>query len=215
MKTKLYNQEGKILGEIELPDEIFGQKINPDLLHQVVVCYQKNQREPIAHTKTRKEVRGSTRKIWPQKGLGRARHGDRRAPIFRKGGVCFGPRNEKILKVKIPKKMRRKALLMALSSKAKDQELIVLDDLKLEKPKTKLFFQILKNLREKIENFKKGSVLICLPKKDENVVLAARNLPKVATIEARQLNALEVLKYKFLILPKKAIDVISQTFLKK
>ncbi len=214
MKTKLYNQEGEAIGEIELPEEIFGQKINPDLLHQVVVSYQKNQRQPIAHTKNRGEVRGSTRKIWPQKGLGRARHGDRRAPIFRKGGVAFGPRNEKKLKVKIPKKMKRKALVMALSAKAKDNEIVVLDKLTLEKPKTKIFAKILENLKKNVESLKKGSILICLPEKDEKIYLSARNIPQVSVLEAKNLNAFEVLKFKNLILLERTVEVMKKFFQK-
>jgi large subunit ribosomal protein L4 len=215
MMAKIYNTKGEIVGETELPSEIFDIDFNPDLVHQVVVSQMANKRKPIAHTKTREEVSGSGRKIWPQKHMGRARHGDIRAPIFRHGGVAHGPRKEKIYKVKIPKKMRRKALFMVLSQKVKDNELILLDDLKIEKPKTKLMAKIIQNLREKIENFKKGSVLIAIPKKDENLILAARNIPKVGVLEARNLNCLDLLNYKFLLMPKESIEKIKETFLKK
>lgn len=214
MKVKVYDQEGNFIKETEVPSEIFDVKINSDLLHQVVASYQKNKRSPIAHTKDRGEVRGSTRKIWPQKHTGRARHGDRRAPIFRGGGVTFGPRKEKILKVKIPKKMRRKALFMALSSKLKDNEIIFLKELKVPEIKTKIFSKILETLRKKIENFKEGSVLICIPKHQKEIVLSARNIPKVEVKEAKNLNALDVLKYKYLLLPIESIKIIKETFLK-
>ncbi len=214
MEYEVYNQDGNLVEKIELPKEIFEVKFNPDLVWQVTVSQMANKRAPIAHTKTRKEVSGSGRKIWPQKHMGRARHGDIRAPIFRHGGVAHGPRKERILKKRVPKKMKRKALLMVLSQKAKDKELILLDDLKLEKPKTKLFAKILKNLREKIENFKRGSVLVAIPQKDESLILAARNLPKVSIMEARNLNCLEILNHKFLLMPKKSIEKIKETFLK-
>jgi large subunit ribosomal protein L4 len=215
MMAKIYNTSGEIVGETELPSEVFDVEFNPDLVHQVVVSQMANKRKPIAHTKTREEVSGSGRKIWPQKHLGRARHGDIRAPIFRHGGVAHGPRKEKIYKVKIPKKMRRKALFMVLSQKVKDNELILLDNLKIDQPKTKLMAKIIQNLREKIENFKKGSVLIAIPKKDENLILAARNIPKVGVLEARNLNCLDLLNYKFLLMPKESIEKIKETFLKK
>jgi len=119
MLVKVYNAKGEVVGETELPSEIFNVEFNPDLVHQVVVSQMANKRQPIAHTKDRSEVSGSGRKIWPQKGLGRARHGDIRAPIFRHGGVAHGPRKEKIYKVKIPKKMKRKALFMVFIAKGK------------------------------------------------------------------------------------------------
>jgi large subunit ribosomal protein L4 len=215
MMVKIYNTKGEVVGETELPSEIFGFEFNPDLVHQVVVSQMTNKRKPIAHTKDRSEVSGSGRKIWAQKHLGRARHGDIRAPIFRHGGIAHGPRKEKIYKKKISKKMKRKALFMVLSQKLKDNELILLEDLKVEKPKTKLMAKIIKNLREKIENFKKGSVLIAIPKKDQNLILATRNLEKVRILEARNLNCLDLLNYKFLLMPKESIEKIKETFLKK
>jgi large subunit ribosomal protein L4 len=214
MMAKIYNTNGEIVGETELPSEIFDVKFNPDLVHQVIISQMANKRKPIANTKTREEVSGSGRKIWPQKHLGRARHGDIRAPIFRHGGVAHGPRKDKIYKVKIPKKMKRKALFMVLSQKVRDNELILLDDLKVDQPKTKLMTKIIQNLREKIENFKKGSVLIAIPKKDQNLILAARNIPKVGILEARNLNCLELLNYKFLLMPKESLEKIKETFLK-
>ena len=129
MKVSVYNQEGKEVGKVLLPKEIFEVKVNPDLVHQVVVCQMANRRQPIAHTKDRGEVRGGGRKPWSQKGTGRARHGSIRSPLWIGGGVTFGPRKEKIFKKKIPKKMRRKALFMVLSGKAKENLLLVLDKL--------------------------------------------------------------------------------------
>jgi large subunit ribosomal protein L4 len=207
MKTNVYNQSGEKMEEIELPKEIFEVSVNPDLIHQVVVNQLANQRQMIAHTKTRAEVRGGGKKPWRQKGTGRARHGSRRSPIWRGGGVTFGPTKERNFKKESPKKMRRKALMMVLSAKAKNNLLFILDKLNLEQPKTKLIVEIIKKI------LKKGdSCLIALPKKEENIIRATNNLPKVQTIEVRNLNCLELLSYKYLVMPKEAIKVIEETF---
>jgi len=216
MKISVYNQEGKETGQTLLPKEIFDIKINSDLVHQVVVSQMANRRQVSAHTKTRAEVRGGGRKPWRQKGTGRARHGSIRSPIWRGGGITFGPRNERIFKKKIPKKMKRKALFMVLSEKAKRNLLFVLDDLKLpavskqEKPKTKLMAEILKQLPCKGQ-----SCLIALPGMDKVIILAARNIPKVQTIQAKDLNVLDLLSFKYLLIPKEAIKIIKETFLKQ
>jgi len=209
MKARIYNQKGEIVKEIELPKEIFGLEINPNFLHQVIVSQMANRRRGTAHTKGRAEVSGGGRKPWPQKRLGRARHGSIRSPIFRGGGVAHGPKKEKNYKKKIPKKMRRKALLMALSSKAKDEELILVDNLEVEKPKTKEMVRILENLK-----IKGKSVLISLPSLQKKVILAARNIPKVSTVRAGDLNALDVLNSKYLLMPVESVEVIKKTFLK-
>lgn len=209
MEAEIFNQNGEKIGKTELPSEIFEVKFNPDLVWQVVVSQAANKRLPWAHTKDRSEVSGGGRKPWPQKGLGRARHGSIRSPLWRHGGVTFGPRKEKIYKKKIPKKMKRKALFMVLSQKVKDKELILVDELKVEKPKTKFFYQILKKLP-----LKKINALIALPKSDRNLILAARNIPKVKTILAKDLNCLDLLSFKYLVLPIKSVEVIKNTFLK-
>ncbi|HDJ30469.1 MAG TPA: 50S ribosomal protein L4 [bacterium] len=210
MNVKVYNQEGKKVDEISLPKEIFEVPLNKDLVHQVAVCQMANRRVPIAHTKDRGEVRGGGRKPWAQKGTGRARHGSIRSPIWIGGGVTFGPRKEKKFEKKIPKKMKRKALFMVLSAKAKEGCLIVLENLKLKEPKTKSMVNILDKLPSKNQ-----SSLIALPEVDKNVVLSARNIPKVATIEARNLNVLDLLSFKYLIMPKESIKIIKDTFLEK
>jgi large subunit ribosomal protein L4 len=209
MKVKVYNQKGEIVKEIELPKEIFGLEINPNFLHQVIVSQMANRRQGTAHTKTRAEVSGGGRKPWPQKGLGRARHGSIRSPIWKGGGVAHGPRKEKNYKKKIPKKIKRKALFMALSSKAKDNELILLENLKIEKGKTKEIAKILENLKVKGK-----SVLFALPSLDKKIILAARNIPKVSTIQAKDLNALDVLNAKYLLMPLNSVEIIKKTFLK-
>ena len=209
MLVDIYSQDGKKTGQTRLPSEIFGVKVNPDLVYQVVFSQMANRRKVIAHTKGRGEVRGGGRKPWRQKGTGRARHGSMRSPLWRGGGVTFGPRKERVFKKKIPKKMRRKVLFMVLSGKVKNNLLILLDKLKIEKPKTKLMVDILKNLPSKGE-----STLIALPEYDKNIILAARNLPGIDTLLARDLNALDLLIFKYLIMPKDSIKVIKETFLK-
>ena len=209
MKITVYNQEGKEIGNTLLPKELFDVKINSDLVHQVVVSQMANRRKIIAHTKTRGEVRGGGRKPWRQKGTGRARAGSIRSPLWRGGGVTFGPTKERVFKKKIPKKMRRKALFMVLSGKVKNNLLILLDKLKIEKPKTKEISEILKKLP-----CKEKSTLIALPEYDRNIILAARNLPEVGTLWARNFNVLDLLIFKYLVIPKESIKVIKETFLK-
>lgn len=217
-KAPVYNQEGKKIDEVALPADVFGLKLNQDLVHQVVVVQLANQRQVISHAKGRAEVRGGGRKPWRQKGTGRARAGSIRSPIWRGGGVTFGPTKERVFKKRIPKKMRKKALLVVLSSKAKDKELVVLDELKIAESKTKSMAQILKIIFEKILKIKSAkkekpkSILIVLPKAQPAIVRAVRNIPKAATIRADSLNVLDLLRYKYLVVPKEAIEVIKKTF---
>ena len=146
MLVKTYDQTGKELSQTRLPAEVFGIEINHDLVHQVVVSQMANRRQIIAHTKDRGEVSGGGRKPWRQKGTGRARHGSIRSPLWRHGGVTFGPTKERVFKKKINTKMKRGALLMVLSEKAKNNFLILLDKLELENAKTKLMAKILEKL---------------------------------------------------------------------
>lgn len=208
MLVNTYDQNGKEVGQTRLPSEIFDVKLNPDLVHQVVVSQMAIRRKVIAHTKTRAEVRGGGKKPWRQKGTGRARAGSIRSPIWRGGGVTFGPTTERVFKKRIPKKMRRKALFMVLSAKAKENLLLVLDNLKIEKPKTKLMVEILNKLF-----LKKGSGLVVLPRMDKNIIKAVNNIPRVSTVQAKDLNVLDLLCYKYIMMPKEAIKAIKETFL--
>lgn len=208
MKVKLYDKSGKSTEEILLVKEIFEVETNLDLLHQVITSQSSNRRRVIAHTKGRGEVRGGGKKPWRQKGTGRARAGSRRSPIWKGGGTTFGPTKERNFKKKINKKVGRKALFMALSQKAKDNFIFVLDDLKLENYKTKLMVDVLKNLKIT------GSTLLITPKTDQNIVKAGRNIPKFRTIEANKLNALDLLAVKNIILPKESLKIIKETFIK-
>ncbi len=209
MNIKLYNQKREEIGKTKLPDEIFEVPMNSDLVRQVAVSQISNKRQKTAKTKDRSEVRGGGRKPWRQKGTGRARHGSIRSPLWRGGGVTFGPNLEKVFKKTIPKKMRRKALFMVLSAKAKDNFLFVLDNLDIEKPKTKAMAEILDKF------FEKKSGLVVLPTMEKNAILASRNIPKARTIQAKDLNVLDLLNNKYLLMPKEAIKVIQETFVEK
>lgn len=210
MKYEVFDVKGKKTGEALLPKEIFGVEMNYDLVRQAAYVQTANRREPWAHTKDRSEVRGGGKKPWRQKGTGRARHGSSRSPIWRKGGVTFGPRNEKNFRKSITKKMKTKALFMVLSDKAKRNNILIIDEFKIEKPKTKEFTAILNNFPQK--DF---SNLLILPAKNDATYKAARNVKNVGVIEARNLNVVDLLSYRNLILPKNSIKAIKDTFLKK
>lgn len=209
MKTDLYNSEGKVVGDVTLPKDIFEVALNSDLVHQIAVSLMANKRQISAHTKNRGEVRGGGKKPWRQKGTGRARVGSTRSPIWKGGGITHGPRNDRIFAVEIPKKMRRKALLMVLSQKAKDNQLVVLDKMEFTKPKTKEMAKTMSKLPCKSQ-----STLVLMPKYDKNVFLSARNINKTDVDDARNLNVLDLLNHKYLLLTKEGIKTIEKTFVK-
>ncbi len=216
MKTDIYNQNGKKSGSFELPKDIFNLPWNDALVHQVVVSMQANQRASIAHAKGRGEVRGGGKKPWPQKGTGRARHGSTRSPIWVGGGVTHGPLKEKNYAKKINKKMKKKSLYTALSQKLRDAEILFLDKIVITQPKTKEAFGVIKNISS-IKNFEKLAIkkrnraIVIIPKKSasggEEINRSFRNLLGVKISEARNLNILDLLKHKFLIIanPKESL----------
>jgi large subunit ribosomal protein L4 len=196
--------QGEIVGEVELRDDIFGVPLTPAtkaVMHQALLRQLANARLGTHDTKTRGEVSGGGRKIWRQKGTGRARQGSIRAPHWRHGGVVFGPHPRSYAQ-KMPRKMRRLALRAALSAKAADQQIVVLDELALEAPKTKQMLQVLGAL--KLDS----SVLILLPAKDAAVEMSARNLPRVKTLLANYLNVRDLLGYDYVLMPKGSLEVI-------
>ncbi|MEK7061728.1 MAG: 50S ribosomal protein L4 [Patescibacteria group bacterium] len=209
MKTTVYNQEGKKVEEISLPKEIFDVKLNSDLLHQIVVSQMANKRQITAHTKDRSEVRGGGKKPWRQKGTGRARHGSIRSPIWRGGGITFGPRKERVFTKDVPKKMRRKALFMVLSEKARGNLLVILDKIQIDKPKTKEIVKSLSKLP-----CRENSCLIALQEHDKKVFLSARNIKKTSIVQARNLNVIDLMTFKYLLMEKDAIKTLEKTFLK-
>ncbi len=222
IKVNIYNQKAENIGELELSQEIFGVKINEFLIHQVTVAQTANQRQVLAHTKDRSEVKGGGRKPWKQKGTGRARAGSIRSPIWIGGGVTFGPTKEKNFKKKIHKKMKRKAILMVLSDKVASNNLIVLNKIELKEFKTKDFNKILekieKNILSKKEDKKeakksKRSILVINDTKDEKVKYSGRNLEGVEIINLENINILDLLKYKILLLTQAAVKNIEKQYI--
>lgn len=211
LELPVFNQEGQEVSKISLPQEIFGLKVNQDLVKQAYEAQISQARVPYAHTKDRSEVRGGGKKPWRQKGTGRARHGSSRSPIWRGGGITFGPRKEKIYAKEINKKMRRAALLMVLSGKVRDNEMIILDDLKLEQPKTKEMAKIVQGLKLKVKSDIGKGALIVMSQKNENIIRASKNIPKLSTIGANSLNVVDLLKYKYLLIPKGTIEMMGKT----
>jgi large subunit ribosomal protein L4 len=208
-KVNVLSIQGKKIGTVELPKEIFSVKINEDLMAQAVRVYLSNQRKSGAKTKKRSEIRGSRRKIWRQKGTGRARHGDRYAPIFVGGGVAHGPTGQENWKRKLTKKMRRSALFSALTSKLKADEVLVVKGLEKVEPKTKKMAQVLKKLVQK------KKLTLILPEKTESVIRGARNIKGVNLAQARLLNTYGVLNGGTLVLMKESIDKLKEVYLKK
>ena len=202
-KVSVYNLEGQTVGEMELSDAVFGAPVNEALLHQAVVMYMNNQRQGTASTKTRGEVRGGGRKPWRQKGLGRARHGSIRSPIWVGGGVVFGPKPREY-RQSMPKKARRAALRSALSAKVRAGELIVLDDLQLGQPKTKEMANVLKRLSAE------RKPLIVLGERNRNVELSARNLPGAETAQAEDINVYQVLAHDRLVMTRAAVAKLEE-----
>jgi large subunit ribosomal protein L4 len=203
-KIKVYNQEGKEVSELGLNEAIFGLPWNADLVHQVVRVFLANKRQVLASTKDRAQVRGGGKKPWRQKGTGRARHGSIRSPLWRHGGITFGPTSERNFKLKINKKMVKKAFLTVLSAKAGDNEILVLDDLKIAIPKTKEMAKIMKNFPQ----IKKG--LLVLDKNNEDIKRAGRNLPHLEIANINSLNILDILKYRHLIFTKSGIEYLNK-----
>jgi large subunit ribosomal protein L4 len=204
-KLDIINQSGAAVEKIELPEAIFGAKPNPYLLHEVVKMYQANKRRGTASTKTRAEVDGSGRKPWRQKGTGRARAGSIRSPIWRKGGVVFGP-HPRDFSYTMPRKKIKLALKQALSDKLTNGEIAVIDKIELATPKTKEMAGILKGLKIK------GSVAIVFDNIDEKIKRAARNIPYLAVVASKDLNAYDVLLYDKLIFTKAAIPLLEARF---
>lgn len=201
MKIEVKNASGAIVEELELRDDIFGIEPNVAVMHQALVRQQANARLGTHKAKTRGEVSGTTAKWYRQKGTGRARHGDRKAPIFVGGGQAHKPRPRDYTK-KMPRKMRRLALRSALSAKAANEQIIVLDELNFDEPKTLQILQLLDNLEVA------GSAIILLSERNENVEKSARNLSDVKTLRANYLNIRDLLGHKFVIMPKDAVSVI-------
>ena len=202
MKVPLRNMTGKVIDETELRDDIFGIAPNEAVMHQALARQLANARLATARTKTRGEVRGGGRKPWRQKGTGRARHGSIREPQWRGGGVVFGPRAGRNYRKDMPRKMRRLALRSALSVKAREGQIIVLDKLEMPTPKTKEMLRMLDGLAHD------SSTLILLPERDINVEKSVNNLPRAKALRAQYLNLVDVFGHDYLVMPLAAMRAI-------
>lgn len=203
MKVPMYSQTGDKLQEIEVSESVFGVESRDALVHAAVVRHLANGRQGSAATKTRGEVAGGGRKPWRQKGTGRARHGSIRSPIWRGGGVTFGPR-PRDFSLGMPKRARRQALLAAVSAKAQDGAMVVIDQLAMAKPSTKQFAQAVAAIAGD------RSTLVVIASPDKTIWLSARNLTAVRVIEARNLNVYDVVKYQQLLVTKDALAKLEE-----
>lgn len=207
MKAPVYNINGEKTGEMELPEGIFGVEPNKHILWEVVRAYLINQRQGTHKAKTRGEVIGSRRKIWPQKHTGRARHGDRYAPIFVGGGKAHGPRPKRYY-IKLPQKVKNLALRMALSDRAKNNRIYVVESFKMESPKTKVIDNFIKTVGVD------GNILFVPENANRVFYLSARNIEDVEILPADTLNTYYVLWSEHVFLEKGSIDVLKGRLLK-
>jgi large subunit ribosomal protein L4 len=213
MKISVYNQNAEVTGEIELNEKIFGIKPTLHLMAESVRVQASNARKGLANTKTRGEVSGGGKKPWKQKGTGRARVGSTRSPIWRHGGITFGPTSDRNWSLKINKKAKTKALFMSLSDKVTDGKLIIIDGLNLEAPKTKEFVQIMKSFEAKLNVLGKNQLFV-MAKNNDAVSRASRNIPHLNQTIATSLNITDILKADSMIILKDSLAVIEKTYLK-
>lgn len=197
--VSVHDIKGKVVGKLSLDQDYFNGKVKTALLHQAVLMYLANQRSGSASTKTRKEVRGGGRKPWKQKGTGRARAGTIRSPIWRGGGVVFGP-HPKQYGYNLPKNIKSLALRQALNSKIKDSELVVIDKISLEHPKTCDFARFLKAIKAKNKS------LVVIEKHEPNIFRASRNIPTIIVKAFNNISAFDVLGHKKVIFSKQALE---------
>lgn len=217
LEATVYSAAGASAGTIALPAELFGAKWNADLVHQVVVGMQANARPTTAHTKFRGEVRGGGKKPWKQKGTGRARHGSRRSPIWVGGGVTHGPRAEKDYSVKLNRKMRVAALQSVLSRKWADGEVVFVEGLSFSTPKTKDAKTALAAVAKgagvpALATRRTNAALIAFPTRDLTTAKSFRNIPGILSEEVRNLNPVDLMTKKFLVVvdPKASLDILTK-----
>ena len=210
MEATVYDIKAGKAGTVKLPESLFGLSWNADLVHQVATSLATNKRKPVAHTKNRGEVRGGGKKPWQQKGTGRARHGSTRSPIWVGGGVTHGPRNEKNFDRTVSRKMRLKALYTILSRKYKDGEVLFVDTLAMQEPKTKMAVSALKGLSsvkgfETLYTKRKNAAVIALSSKSASTERSMQNIGSVEVMEVRNLNPLTLLNHKFVVIENPAV----------
>lgn len=216
IKVNYYNQKAESKGEKELSESIFGLKSSENLIHQAMVAQMSNERQVLAHTKDRSEVRGGGRKPWAQKGTGRARVGSNRSPIWKGGGVTFGPTSDRNFKKDINKKMKRSALCMVLSDRVKNEKMFIVDKFETKEFKTKNIDQIVSSFEKVVKDeSKKRSFLIVSDLSDEKLKYSSRNLKGVKMINKENLNILDLIKYKNLLITEKSVEAIEKLYSKK
>lgn len=204
-KVKVYNILGEQVEEIDLKDDIFNVEINETAVHEMVKNHLANKRQGTQSVKTRTEVRGGGKKPWRQKGTGRARQGSIRAPHWKGGGVTFAPK-PRDYSYRVPKKVRKLAMKSALTSKVLNDEIIVLDELNIEEPKTKEIVNLLNNIKAS------KKALIVMSESNENIIKSARNIPNVETTVANTLNVYDILKYDSFIITKDAVRKVEEVY---
>lgn len=212
MKAKIYNQKGKEAGTVELPESIFNVQFNADMVHEVLTSMRSNARPHVAHVKDRSEVRGGGKKPWRQKGTGRARHGSIRSPLWRGGGVTFGPTNKRNFARKINKKIKTKALYMLLSAKLRDKEILFLDHIGIEGARTKNAKEILKNIStvsgfEGLETKKRNAAVFYTSEKNPDLERSFNNFGNISTNPVSSINPVDLVTYKYIVItdPEKSI----------
>lgn len=213
MKTVIYNNKFENSGEVDLNPKIYEVKPEAELIQLAVRAQRANSRPSIAHTKNRGEVSGGGKKPWKQKGTGNARAGSTRSPIWRHGGITFGPRSDRNYSLKLNKKQFRKALYMTLSDKAMNNQFLVFSDLSLQNPKTKEMSSFLSGLKAKVAKDAK-KFLFVIPTGNENVERATKNLRNAKVIRANSLNVIDVLEADSVVLPQNSLELIEKTYLK-
>jgi large subunit ribosomal protein L4 len=204
-QAEIVDQEKKVVGQIDLSDRVFAAPYRPSLIHQVVVGFQANQRQGTASVKNRSAVRGGGRKPWRQKGTGRARAGTIRSPLWKGGGIIFGPQ-PRSYRQRLPKKMRREAIRSVLSRKLQDGELLILNQLEIAEPKTRLMAGVLQNLELN------GKTLLVLDQHTPDVLRAARNIPGVFVTNVDMLNAYDLTASEKVLLTQSAAEKIEEIY---
>jgi large subunit ribosomal protein L4 len=205
MNVKVYNLQGKEQGEMELSDKVFNVKVKNSVVHEVYVAQTNNQREPWADTKNRGEVSGGGKKPWKQKGTGRARHGSTRSPIWKGGGVAFGPLSVRTYKTKINKKTRHLALKMCLSDKVKNNLFYVVDSFDFKEAKTKLFSQFLKGLPKSQKSY-----IVLTEKLSPQIVRMTNNIPKVSTEISENVNVMDLVNTEAVVVSREGIKKLEK-----
>jgi len=202
MDTKLFDKQGKEIGAVGLKESVFNQAVNKPLIWENITDLLRNKRRGIAKTKSRAEVSGGGRKPWQQKGTGRARHGSIRSPIWRGGGVVFGPK-PRDYSTTMPRKKKLGALIASLSARAKENKVLVIEDLNIEMPKTKNFVGLLKSI-----NLNNVKTLVGVEEMNNNLKLACRNIPYIALKKVDDINCLDVIANDYLLITKKGLEIL-------